>query len=197
MPISARMQAADAQAEASFLLSELREKAEEYTRLRVARYLLDRAVERYREKNQGPILTRASDMFRRLTLESFTSLTSDFDAKGQAVLMGVRPDGTKVPVAGMSEGTCDQLYLALRLAALENYLDQHDPIPFVVDDILVMFDDDRAAAALEILAELGQRTQVVFFTHHQHLLDVARSRLDESAFQVHHLVAADNAVAAV
>ena len=48
----------------------------------------------------------------------------------------------------MSDGTADQLYLALRLASLETYLDDHEPIPLVVDDILVNFDDARALAAL-------------------------------------------------
>lgn len=180
-------EAAEAQAEVNFTLSELRERAEDYARFRVAQYLLDRAVERYRDANQDPILTRASETFRRLTLNSFESLSSDFDSKGNAILQGVRPDGQRVPVSGMSEGTCDQLYLALRLAALEDYLDRNKPIPMVVDDILVMFDDDRAAAALKILADLGRRTQVIFFTHHQHLLDVAREQLDDDTYQVHRL----------
>ena len=46
----------------------------------------------------------------------------------------------------MSEGTCDQAYLALRLASLEIYLENHEPLPFIVDDILVNFDDARSHA---------------------------------------------------
>jgi hypothetical protein len=41
----------------------------------------------------------------------------------------------------MSDGSRDQLYLALRLATLEQHLDQAEPMPFVVDDILIGFDD--------------------------------------------------------
>ena len=70
----------------------------------------------------------------------------------------------------MSDGTCDQLYLALRLALLESYLSDHEPIPFIVDDILIQFDDDRAVASLKALAELSKNTQVIFFTHHEHLV---------------------------
>ena len=56
----------------------------------------------------------------------------------------MRPGGTEtVGIAGLSEGSADQLYLALRLASLETYLESHEPIPLVVDDILIQFDDDR------------------------------------------------------
>ena len=64
---------------------------------------------------------------------------------------------------GMSDGTTDQLYLALRLASLETYLKNNEPIPFIVDDILMRLDDRRAMAALQVLAELSTKTQVIFF----------------------------------
>ena len=64
-------------------------------------------------------------------------------------MVGVRANGRQtVNVDGMSDGTCDQLYLALRLALLESYLTDHDPLPLIVDDILIMCDDNRAVAAL-------------------------------------------------
>ncbi len=64
---------------------------------------------------------------------------------------------------GMSDGTTYQLYLALRLASLETYLKNNEPIPFIVDDILMRLDDRRAMAALQVLAELSTKTQVIFF----------------------------------
>src|SRR5690606_34729307 len=107
---------------------------------------------------------------------------------------GVRPGGQTVPLAGMSEGTCDQLYLALRVALLESSLAGREPLPFVVDDLLVMFDDARAAAALEVLARLSESTQVVFFTHHQHLVDIAQETVDSDVLSVHRLDDAEVAV---
>ena len=87
----------------------------------------------------------------------------------------------------MNSGTCDQLYLALRLALLELYLDGQDPLPFIVDDILVMFDDDRAVAALKALARLSEKTQVIFFTHHEHLVHLAHQNLDDDVLFTHRL----------
>jgi uncharacterized protein YhaN len=68
----------------------------------------------------------------------------------------------------MSTGTADQLYLALRIAAIENYLDHAEPMPFIADDLFINFDDKRAAASFQVLGELAKKTQVLFFTHHEH-----------------------------
>ena len=83
-----------------------------------------------------------------LTQGSFAGVQIDDDGDGHSVIKGVRPGGILVGVDGMSDGTHDQLYLALRLASLKSWLESHEPIPFIVDDILLNFDDDRATAAL-------------------------------------------------
>ena len=181
--------AAEAEEQMQSLLARVRTDAEEYIRLRLAAVLLKRAIERYREKNQGPVLQRASRIFAALTLGSFSGLRADYDERGNPVLVGVRPDGrTTLGVAALSEGTRDQLYLSLRIASLEHHLDTNPPLPFVVDDILVQFDDALAAATLQVLADLSDRTQVVFFTHHEHLLDVARRHVAAGKLFVHRLV---------
>jgi uncharacterized protein YhaN len=77
----------------------------------------------------------------------------------------------------MSTGTADQLYLALRIAAIEDYLDHAEPMPFIADDLFINFDDKRAAAGFRVLGELAKKTQVLFFTHHEHLLEVAQKAL--------------------
>jgi hypothetical protein len=47
------------------------------------------------------------------------------------------------------------------------------PMPFIVDDILVNFDDDRSIATLKSLADLAEKTQVILFTHHCQIKDAA------------------------
>jgi uncharacterized protein YhaN len=78
------------------------------------------------------------------------------------VLYGLRPDGRPVDVTRMSDGTVDQLYLCLRLATLERYLEKNEPMLFVVDDILIRLDDDRSMAAHGILSDLSLKTQILF-----------------------------------
>ena len=180
--------AADARQDLEGRIARLAVDVERYARLRLAAAILRDAVERHREKNQGPVLARAGAHFARLTAGSFAGLRADLDDKGQPVLRGLRADGaTLLGVDGMSEGTADQLYLALRLASLEAYLDDHAPMPLVLDDILVNFDNARSLAALHALADLSKRTQVLFFTHHDHLVDLARSALRPDVLFVHRL----------
>jgi uncharacterized protein YhaN len=179
--------AADAAQEAQQAAAELREVSERFARVRAAGLLLRRAVERFREEQQGPLLGRASDLFRTLTLGGFEALKVDYDDRDQPVLKGQRANGGLVSAEGMSDGTRDQLFLALRLAAVERYVREAEPLPFVADDLFVHFDDERAAAAFAALGQLGRETQVIFFTHHPHLCAVAESRLGSDGFSLHHL----------
>jgi len=80
----------------------------------------------------------------------------------------------------MSTGTADQLYLALRVASIEDYLERAEALPFVADDLFINFDDDRAAAGFRLLGQLAEKTQVLFFTHHQHLVEIAEATLGDS-----------------
>ena len=171
-----KAKAADAALDAEGALARVREFAQHYLRARTASIVLAREIEIYRQKNQGPVLTRATELFRRLTLGSFDGLRTDFDEEDKPILVGVRAGGD-VGVEAMSDGTRDQLYLALRVASLERFADLGNPMPMVLDDILVHFDDDRSRAALEVLGELSERAQVLFFTHHARLVELARATI--------------------
>lgn len=116
-----------------------------------------------------------------MTSGSFENLEIDFDSQDRARLVGRRPGGERVDVSGMSDGTTDQLYLALRIAALGQYLETAQPLPFVADDLFINFDDERAEAGFRALSRLAEKCQVIFFTHHEHLRGIARSALGDQA----------------
>lgn len=161
-------------------LAEIKEVAERYVRVRTSALLLQWSIDRYRRDKQAPLLKRAGKLFEILSGGSFVDLSVVFDDEDNAQLNGVRPTGEKVPASGMSTGTADQLYFALRIASVEDYQARTDSLPFVADDLFINFDDDRAAAGFRVLAELAQSTQVLFFTHHQHLVNIARDSLGPS-----------------
>ncbi|MGK0481305.1 MAG: hypothetical protein ACJAQ3_001278, partial [Planctomycetota bacterium] len=94
-------------------------------------------------------------------------------SSGKQVMVARRPDGRQVGVDEMSSGTCDQLYLALRVASVEHMLKTVEPMPFIADDLFVNFDDERTEAALRVLAELSKSTQVIVFSHHASVVDTA------------------------
>lgn len=177
--------AADASQHAQELLARLKMASGDYVRLKASSIAIARAVDAYREKHQGPMLRRAGEYFAMLTRGSFARLEVDFEGDDQ-VLVGRRGDDL-VRVAGMSEGTADQLYLALRLAAIERHLESGPAVPVIVDDILVQFDDMRAEVAFEALSKLAQKTQVFLFTHHEHILKVAQRVTPPESTMVHSL----------
>ncbi len=182
--VSAGADAAKAEADRQMALTDIRDIAERYARARTASTLLDWAIEKYRREKQDPLLKRAGELFAMLTRGSFVALDVARDDKGVPRLAGLRPGEVRrsVELDGMSEGTRDQLYLALRVAAVEDHLGRATPLPFVADDLFGNFDDDRAGAGLRVLAELAKRTQVLVFTHHRHLVDVARRELGADGF---------------
>jgi uncharacterized protein YhaN len=181
--------AAEAAESAENLLAQLHADVQEYAAFRLAGVVLQRGIERFREKNQGNILERASRIFAQLTVGSFAGLRIDYDEHGETILVGIRPVSQQIVNVkeGMSDGSRDQLYLALRLAALDDWLEKHEPIPFIVDDILLNFDNERAVATLQALAELSWRTQVIFFTHHQHLVEMAQKHIAADILFTHPL----------
>ncbi len=165
--------AAAAAQEARHALADAQAAAERYARLHVAGVLLRSGIERFRRVQQGPMLAAAGTCFAALTGGRYARLGVDEDAAGRPRLLAVRDDATECPVEALSEGTRDQLYLALRVAAIEAYSAGAEPLPFVADDLLVHFDDARASAAMRVLARLGRTTQVVLFTHHDHVAALA------------------------
>ncbi|MQT12805.1 YhaN family protein [Segnochrobactrum spirostomi] len=167
--------AADAAADAAQARSELEVLAEHYILKRAEALTLKWAIEQYRERHQDPLLLRAGELFAILTLGRYASLRVDSDGPTPR-LLGLRDDGrTLVDVQHMSEGTTDQLFLALRLSALEQSVKAGVALPFLADDLFVNFDDARAEAGFKVLAEVAESTQVLFFTHHPHLAEIART----------------------
>jgi len=177
----------EAAEQAQSLLAQMHESAERYVRLHLASVILRREITRYQDANQEPVLVLASKLFAFLTNEAFSTVAASFDQADKPVLLGVRASGERVTVDGMSDGTRDQLYLALRLASLQRHLESAEPMPFIIDDILVNFDDHRAAATLKVLADLSLKTQVVFFTHHSHVVDLASKVVPDDVLWLHPL----------
>ncbi len=150
---------------------------------------LNQAIEKNRQSNTQSPLVRAAGFFQRMTLGRFEKV--EFDDDGKRLVLKVSRKGSKEFMVlsategiGLSEGTADQLWLALRLAGIEARVDQmiregQSPMPVILDDVLITFDNDRTKATLELLAELGEKTQVLVFTHHTHVCALASEVLRE------------------
>jgi chromosome segregation protein len=174
--MEAGQDASDKLQEAEDALAEAVAAAEKYARLHVARVLLKAGIERFRRDQQGPMLRAAGDYFAQLTQGRYIRLSVEQDRAGQNFLVAVREDNEVCPMGALSEGARDQLYLSLRLANVGIYAERGEPLPFVADDLLVHFDDVRAQAALGLLARIGKTSQIILFTHHDHIAEMAAAQ---------------------
>ncbi|MGB0598949.1 MAG: AAA family ATPase [Rubripirellula sp.] len=170
-----------------FTAGELNRDCEDYARTKIASLVLRRAIDHYRKAHQSPILKFANKYFQQLTCNTYSELRPDYDPKGRATLFGIKSDGDTVPSLAMSDGTADTLYLALRLASLEYQIGLSKPIPLVIDDCLIQLDDQRASAALQAFSDLSTTTQVILFTHHQHVIELAEQTLNQGDYHLHTL----------
>lgn len=153
----------------------LASEVDRYVPLLFARHLLNDAVRRFERENQPEMIAAVSELLSQMTAGRYT----EFDRAaggGQGILVR-QSNGLEKTPEQLSSGTREQLYLAIRLAYVQHYCRQSEPLPIVMDDVLVNFDDDRARNTLATLATVAQKVQVLFFTCHPHMVALAQQVL--------------------
>jgi uncharacterized protein YhaN len=147
---------------------------DDYLVLSLAEQMLAQSVAEVEAKAGSNGVSRIAAAFARVTNDDYT-IAGEEGPEGKTILIALerRWPNEKKALAQLSEGTRDQLYLALRIVAIEDHARAAAPLPFVADDILQTFDDTRALAALHALLDLSQHTQIIVLTHHPHLAALA------------------------
>lgn len=145
------------------LLEELSRRRAEYAALSAALEELDAARADLQSRFSPALNRRAGEYLWALTGGRYdkVTLTRQFEALAQEA-GGLTPR----PALALSQGTADQLYLAVRLAVCELALPEGSGVPLVLDDALANFDDQRCALALKVLRDLSAQRQVLLFTCH-------------------------------
>ena len=153
------------------------ELARQYAIARLSASVIRRAIERYRDRNENPLVARANELFGRFTEGTYAELLVDVDDKGRGCLVARTNNRSIHTMEQMSKGTREQLFLALRIAAIERYVERSGPVPVLFDDVFVESDDARCAQIFAALGELSAKTQVIVLTHHHHMVAIARKAL--------------------
>jgi len=151
-------QKANLEAEKQQLQTRIAALEQHYNALVRAQEILLQANRELQRRFAPRISQRAQELFARLTAGRYQRITLGQDMSLEAA---TQSETTLRNTLWRSDGTVDQLYLALRLAVAEE-LTPHAPL--VLDDALVRFDDVRLKAALEILEEVSADKQVILFT---------------------------------
>ncbi|MBA2115617.1 AAA family ATPase [Bremerella alba] len=166
-----------AQGKIEALQAELSDCLDRLGPLLIAQEMLDRAMKAFREENSGQLLAIISQLIEQMTEGRYTKVEHDPDHEGGLILSG--PNDLRRKPSELSTGTREQLYLAIRLAYIRHYCEGAEPLPVLMDDILVNFDDARQIATLKVLMDFDPQIQIIMLTCHQPLVDKVQS-LNES-----------------
>ncbi|MGO9941761.1 MAG: AAA family ATPase [Rhodoblastus sp.] len=161
--------------------AEILQESRRWAVLKLAALLVNAGLARHRDRRKDPLIFRAGELFSSLTQGRYGELKQDFGDDDQLHLRAKRFDGAELGVPDLSEGARDQLYLALRLAFLEDYAGRSEAPPFIGDDLFASFDDSRVAAGLRTLEQASGAIQPIIFTHHAHIVGIAQEHLGERA----------------
>ncbi len=138
----------------------------------IAQTLLKRAVERFEKEHQPAMLKEVGRLLSRMTAGRYIGIQRRLDEAGT---MQIEQQNGKLKTPNqLSTGTREQLYLAIRLAYVQQYCRDSEPLPLIMDDILVNFDEHRAKNTLEVLFDLPDEIQVLFLTCHDHMAQLVR-----------------------
>jgi uncharacterized protein YhaN len=168
------------------ILEAVNDGARRYLSLRAGIAAADGALRLFRDRHRGAMMERASEAFRLISRGAYRALTTAPNGQSDT-LIALSADGGSKEAAQLSKGARFQLYLALRVAGYHELARTRAPAPFVADDIMETFDHFRAEEALRLFADMGRVGQVIYFTHHQHLAEIARAVCPEA--RVHELAA--------
>ena len=155
------------------ILLDIAELAQTHLRRRLGLMAMDVALKRWRETHRGAMMARASEAFALITRGEYAGFSTQTE-KDRETLVALPRAGGSLMAADLSKGTRMQLYLALRIAGYDVLAAHRTPVPFVADDILETFDDDRSAETFTLLGQMAGRGQVIYLTHHAHLCQIAQ-----------------------
>ncbi|MGE8205120.1 AAA family ATPase [Heyndrickxia sp. NPDC080065] len=149
------------------LKSVFNDKAKEWAELAIANQMIKRTMNRMKNERFPKVLEKAQEFMRILTNGEYVRLI--FQSAGQFIVE--RNDNITFEPDELSQATAEQVYVSLRLALVQILQDEF-PFPMIIDDGFVNFDKHRTKRMIHILSEISKTTQIIFFTCHQHILEL-------------------------
>lgn len=149
------------------------ELANRWRVLALAKELVIGAREIFERERQPVLIQRASRLFASITDGKWAGLALNLE---DASVVALAPDGVAVEPVNLSRGTQEQAYLALRLAYIQEHSASHEPLPVIMDEIMVNFDPVRAERTARTLAEFSaaDNQQILYFTCQPHMVGLLK-----------------------
>ncbi|MFQ5717466.1 MAG: ATP-binding protein, partial [Nitrospinales bacterium] len=141
--------------------------AQEWAACKIALFILEQAKQKYEQERQPDVIRAAEEIFSKVTGGEYRRIFKPFDNDEILVDNGA---GQSKGVIEMSRGAREQLYLSMRLGLIKEYEARSEPLPVIMDDVLVNL-DERRARTMDILNNFAQSRQIIILTCHQQALE--------------------------
>ncbi|QPJ65121.1 MAG: AAA family ATPase [Candidatus Nitrohelix vancouverensis] len=147
---------------------QLNEASRRWATLTLSRHILQKAKRTYEETRQPGVIKSSANLFSKITQGRYSHIIKPIDEDD---LLIEDPDGRRKRFMEMSRGTREQLYLSMRLGLIEEYESRSEPLPVIMDDVFVNFDDDRAQQVIQEFKRFAETRQVIIMTCHRWSLE--------------------------
>lgn len=162
----------------SIAVSERSELARQWAGYTVASHLLREAREKFEQHRRPQSLMTAGAIFQNISAGKYIGFKVRADEKGTTRLICLDKQAREWEVANLSRGTREQVYLAIRLAVIQEYKERGVKLPVVMDDVMVNFDSHRLSACFDVLHEYAEDNQVIYLTCQRQVVDYVAGKKD-------------------
>ena len=145
----------------------------EYDAITLAMESLSDANTELQNRFSPALGARAAEIFGRITGGRYEKVLL---SRSFAISAEQQGDPVMRSLSLLSQGTADQLYLAVRLAICDTVLPAEKNPPLILDDALLSFDEERLHAALDYLVEESAHRQILLFSCQRREQEYLRTR---------------------
>ena len=141
----------------------LNNKYKDWLAGKLALKILEKAKGKYEIEKQPEVIKNSSKYFSKITDGKYTRISASLEDKDVSVFDSHE---RSKKLLQLSRGTKEQLLISLRLGFIEEYEKTSEPLPLIIDEVLVNFDPSRAKQTAKVLHKFAENRQVLIFTCH-------------------------------
>jgi len=138
--------------------------------------ILDMVKAQYEQEKQPAVIKSSGHYFSKITEGRYPRIRVSLDEKDVSVF---DERETVKKINQLSRGTKEQLLISLRLGLIEEYEKQSEPLPVIVDEVLVNFDPGRARQTADILYDFSKERQILLFTCHPEMENLFNNEINK------------------
>lgn len=158
---------------------QLSDATKRWVKLVICRHLLSQAQGIYERERQPQVIREADRFLRTMTDQRYGLLLAIGDSNIQ--LEDTTLSRKEEPT--WSSGLADQVYLAVRLGLAREFGRHSEPLPVVLDDVLLKFDPIRQLGAARVILEFARDQQILLFSCHPEVGAIMEQARQEPSFQ--------------